>query len=69
MDKPYFTIRGVEPIPSKKTQNIMVAFEMPLDGSQGPWLGKLTVSSQRSEGHNKPCSWVFYLRGFDPSSS
>ncbi|XP_071313817.1 hydrocephalus-inducing protein homolog isoform X2 [Trachinotus anak] len=69
VDNPCFTVKGVDGIPSKKAQNILVSFEAPAGGSTGPWFGKLTISSQRSEGHRKPCSWVFYLKGYRPDSS
>ncbi|TMS05303.1 Hydrocephalus-inducing protein-like protein [Larimichthys crocea] len=68
VDNPCFTVKGVDTIPSKKTQNIMVSFELPAGGSPGPWFGNLTITSQRSEGHNKPCSWVFYLKGHRPET-
>ncbi|XP_070763174.1 hydrocephalus-inducing protein homolog [Enoplosus armatus] len=69
VDNPCFTVKGVDTIVSKKTQNILISCEPPPGGSPGPWFGKLTVSSQRSEGHSKPCSWVYYLRGHRPLSS
>ncbi|KAK5867885.1 hypothetical protein PBY51_012341 [Eleginops maclovinus] len=69
VDNPCFTLKDMEPIPSKKTQNILVSFEAPAGGVPGPWFGNLTVSSQRSEGHRKPCSWIFYLKGYRPDSS
>ncbi|XP_026166304.1 hydrocephalus-inducing protein-like isoform X3 [Mastacembelus armatus] len=64
VDNPCFTVKVVDTILSKKTHNILVSFEMPAGGSLGPWFGKLTISSQRSEGHCKPCSWVYYLKGY-----
>ncbi|GAA6221266.1 hydrocephalus-inducing protein homolog [Lates japonicus] len=69
VDNPCFTVKGVDNILSKKTQNILVSFEAPSGGSPGPWFGTLTISSQRSEGHRKPCSWVYYLKGYRPESS
>nr|XP_020443912.1 hydrocephalus-inducing protein-like isoform X2 [Monopterus albus] len=69
VDNPCFTIKGVDTILSKKTQNILVSFEAPAGGSPGPWFGKLIISSQRSEGHPKPCSWVYYLKGVRFESS
>uniref|UniRef100_A0A3B4VD89 HYDIN axonemal central pair apparatus protein n=1 Tax=Seriola dumerili TaxID=41447 RepID=A0A3B4VD89_SERDU len=69
VDNPCFTVKGVDSILSKKTQNILVSFEATAGDSVGPWFGKMTISSQRSEGHRKPCSWVYYLRGFRPESS
>ncbi|KAF3689156.1 Hydrocephalus-inducing protein Hy-3 [Channa argus] len=68
VDNPCFTIKGVDTMLSKKTQNIMVSFEAPADGSAGPWFGKLTISTQSSEGHSKPYSWVCYLKGYRPES-
>ncbi|XP_040894088.1 hydrocephalus-inducing protein homolog [Toxotes jaculatrix] len=68
VDNPCFTVKGVDSILSKKTQNILVSFDSPAGGSPGPWFGKLTISSQRSEGHSKPCSWVYYLKGFRPET-
>ncbi|XP_076588631.1 hydrocephalus-inducing protein homolog [Chaetodon auriga] len=68
VDKPCFTVKGVDSILSKKTQNILISFEVPPGGSQGPWFGKLTISSQHSEGHSKPCFWVYYLKGYRPES-
>ncbi|XP_075327326.1 hydrocephalus-inducing protein homolog [Odontesthes bonariensis] len=69
VDDPCFTVKGVESIVSKKAQNISVSFESPPGRSSGPWFGKLTISSQRSEGNSKPCSWVYYLKGHRPESS
>ncbi|XP_073328914.1 hydrocephalus-inducing protein homolog [Pagrus major] len=69
VDKPYFTVKGVDTIPSKNTQYILISFESPPGDSPGPWFGQMTISSQRSEGHCKPCSWVYYLKGYRPSSS
>uniref|UniRef100_A0A3Q2PEK1 HYDIN axonemal central pair apparatus protein n=1 Tax=Fundulus heteroclitus TaxID=8078 RepID=A0A3Q2PEK1_FUNHE len=69
VDNPCFTVKEVDSIPSKKTQNIMVSFEAPPGGSPGPWFGKLTISTQRLVGPGKPCSWVFYLKGQRPQSS
>ncbi|XP_042266839.1 hydrocephalus-inducing protein homolog isoform X2 [Thunnus maccoyii] len=66
VDNPSFTVKGVDSILSKKTFNILVSFEAPTGGFPGPWFGKLTVSSQRSEAHRKPCSWVYYLKGYYP---
>ncbi|XP_047451812.1 hydrocephalus-inducing protein homolog [Mugil cephalus] len=69
VDNPSFTVKGVDSVPSKKSQNIQVSFEAPSGGSPGPWFGKLTISSQRSEGHSKPCSWIYYLKGYRLESS
>ncbi|XP_035521672.1 hydrocephalus-inducing protein homolog [Morone saxatilis] len=69
VDNSCFTVKGVDSIISKKTQNILISFEVPPGGSPGPWFGKLIISSQRSEGHSKPCSWVYYLKGYRPESS
>ncbi|KAM9351908.1 hydrocephalus-inducing protein homolog [Symphorus nematophorus] len=69
VDKPCFIVKGVDTMLSKKTQNVLITFEAPPGGSPGPWFGKLTISSQRSEGHNQPCSWVYYLKGYRPESS
>ncbi|XP_026221932.1 hydrocephalus-inducing protein homolog [Anabas testudineus] len=68
LDNPCFTVKGVDTMLSKKTQNIMVSFEAPASGPPGPWFGKLTISTQRSEGLCKPCSWVYYLKGYRPES-
>ncbi|XP_023811732.1 hydrocephalus-inducing protein homolog isoform X1 [Oryzias latipes] len=64
VDNPCFTVKGPDNIKPKKIHNIQVSFEAP-DGEPGreAWFGKLTVSSERCEGHSKPCSWVFYLKG------
>ncbi|XP_045894223.1 hydrocephalus-inducing protein homolog [Micropterus dolomieu] len=69
VDNPCFTVKGVDTILSKKTQNILISFEAPPGGSPGPWFGKLTISSQCSEGRSTPCSWVYYLKGQSPESS
>ncbi|XP_034061831.1 LOW QUALITY PROTEIN: hydrocephalus-inducing protein homolog [Gymnodraco acuticeps] len=69
VDNPCFTVKDIDTVPSKKTQNIVVSFESPAAGFPGPWFGNLTVSSQRSEAHRKPCSWIFYLKGYRPESS
>nr|XP_029134421.1 hydrocephalus-inducing protein homolog [Labrus bergylta] len=69
VDNPCFTVKEVDTIVSKKTYNILISFSATSRGSAGPWFGKLTISSQRSEGHSKPCSWVYYLRGYRPESS
>ncbi|KAI3370851.1 hypothetical protein L3Q82_007368 [Scortum barcoo] len=69
VDNPCFTVKGADTILSKKTQNMVISCEAPPGGSPGPWCGKLTISSQRSEGHSKPCSWVYYLKGYRPESS
>ncbi|XP_034542457.1 hydrocephalus-inducing protein homolog isoform X2 [Notolabrus celidotus] len=66
VDNPSFTVKGVDTILSKKTYNILISFDA---SSAGPWFGKLTISSQRSEGHKKPCSWVYYLSGHRPESA
>ncbi|XP_010765598.1 hydrocephalus-inducing protein homolog [Notothenia coriiceps] len=69
VDNPCFTVKDIDTVPSKKTQNIVVSFQSPAAGFPGPWFGNLTVSSQRSEAHRKPCSWIFYLKGYRPESS
>uniref|UniRef100_A0A8D3BS88 HYDIN axonemal central pair apparatus protein n=1 Tax=Scophthalmus maximus TaxID=52904 RepID=A0A8D3BS88_SCOMX len=69
VDNPCFTVKGVDSLPSKKTHNTLVSFVAPAGGQPGPWLGKLTISSQRAEGHSNPCSWVFYLKGVRPDSA
>ncbi|XP_074533739.1 hydrocephalus-inducing protein homolog [Halichoeres trimaculatus] len=66
VDNPSFNVKGVESIPSKKTFNVLISLDA---ASAGPWFGKLTISSQRSEGHKTPCSWVYYLKGYRPESS
>ncbi|XP_028440234.1 hydrocephalus-inducing protein homolog [Perca flavescens] len=63
VDNPCFTVTEVDTILSKKTHTILVSFEAPPGGRPGPWFGKLTISSQHAEGHSKPCSWVYYLKG------
>ncbi|XP_031731518.1 hydrocephalus-inducing protein homolog isoform X1 [Anarrhichthys ocellatus] len=63
VDNNCFTVKEADPILSKKTHNILISFEAPPEGFPGPWFGKLTVSSQCSEGHSRPCSWVYYLKG------
>ncbi|XP_015258081.1 PREDICTED: hydrocephalus-inducing protein homolog [Cyprinodon variegatus] len=64
VDNPCFSVKEVDSIPSKKRKNILVSFEAPPGGAgQLSWSGKLTVSSQCSEGHSEQCSWVFYLQG------
>ncbi|XP_034444093.1 hydrocephalus-inducing protein homolog [Hippoglossus hippoglossus] len=69
VDNPSFTVKGTDTIPSKKLQNIVVSFEAPAGGPPGPWSGKLTISSQRDQGHSTPCSWVYYLRGYRPDTA
>ncbi|CAG6023165.1 unnamed protein product [Menidia menidia] len=69
VDNPCFAVKGVESIGPKKTQNISVCFEAPPGGGSGPCFGKLTVTSQRSEGSGKVTTWVFYLKGHRPESS
>ncbi|XP_025759455.1 hydrocephalus-inducing protein homolog isoform X1 [Oreochromis niloticus] len=66
VDNHHFTVKGGGSIKSKEIQNIQVSFEAPPDGSPGPWFGTLTISSQSSEGHKKPYSWVYYLKGHRP---
>ncbi|CAI5655386.1 unnamed protein product [Oreochromis niloticus] len=66
VDNHHFTVKGGGSIKSKEIQNIQVSFEAPPDGSPGPWFGTLTISSQSSEGHRKPYSWVYYLKGHRP---
>lgn len=68
IDNHHFTVKGGGSIKSKEIQNIQVSFEAPPDGSPGPWFGTLTISSQSSEGHRKPYSWVYYLKGHRPES-
>ncbi|XP_008288806.1 hydrocephalus-inducing protein homolog [Stegastes partitus] len=68
VNNPCFTVKGRDNILPKKTQNIEVSFEVPPGGSPGPWFGRLSISSQRSEGNHKPCSWIYYLKGYRPES-
>uniref|UniRef100_UPI003AADF4DB hydrocephalus-inducing protein homolog n=1 Tax=Centroberyx gerrardi TaxID=166262 RepID=UPI003AADF4DB len=68
VDNPCFSVKGVDNIRSKKTHNILVTFEAPPAGSRGPCFGKLTVSTQRSEGLGKTCCWVYYLKGYCPET-
>ncbi|XP_024138466.1 hydrocephalus-inducing protein homolog isoform X3 [Oryzias melastigma] len=64
VDNPCFTVKGPDSIKPKKIQNIQVSFEVPDgDPAREAWFGKLTVSSECSEGRSKPCSWVYYLKG------
>lgn len=56
---PCFTVKEMEAILPKKTQNILTSFEAPPGGSLGPWFGTLTIASQPFEGHNKPYSWTW----------
>ncbi|XP_041651130.1 hydrocephalus-inducing protein homolog [Cheilinus undulatus] len=69
VDNPCFIVKGVDTIPSKRIYNIPVSLDVTSESSAGPWFGRLTVSSQRSEGHRQPCSWVYYLKGYRPGSS
>uniref|UniRef100_A0A8D0AXJ9 HYDIN axonemal central pair apparatus protein n=1 Tax=Sander lucioperca TaxID=283035 RepID=A0A8D0AXJ9_SANLU len=69
VDNPCFSVTEVDTILSKKTHTVLVSFEAPPGGLPGPWFGKLTISSQHSEGHSKPCSWVYYLKGYRTESS
>ncbi|XP_054633597.1 hydrocephalus-inducing protein homolog [Dunckerocampus dactyliophorus] len=64
VDNPCFTVKKADTIPSKKIHNIQVYFVVPDGGSPGPWIGKLTVSNQCSEGQSqdKIC-WIYYLKG------
>ncbi|KAM8861524.1 hydrocephalus-inducing protein homolog isoform 3-T3 [Synchiropus picturatus] len=68
VDNPLFTVKGIETILSKRSQSILVSFEAPAGDTSGPWFGKMTISSQRSDGQRKPCTWVYYLKGFRPGS-
>ncbi|KAJ8247379.1 hypothetical protein GJAV_G00245710 [Gymnothorax javanicus] len=68
-DNPAFSVKGTDAIRPKKTHNILVSFEGPPPGSQGPCSGKLTVSSPRSEGHGQGVSWVYYLKGLSSEIS
>ncbi|KAM3592002.1 uncharacterized protein V6R79_011190 [Siganus canaliculatus] len=63
VDKPYFSVKEVGTIHSKKTQSVLVSFASPPGSSPGPLLGKLTISSQRSTAHSTTYSWVYYLKG------
>ncbi|KAM6936867.1 hydrocephalus-inducing protein homolog [Xenentodon cancila] len=64
VDNPCFSVKGTDSIQSKKTQNIKVSFQAPPGGTpKEQWFGRLIISSQRSEGYSKPCSWVYYLNG------
>ncbi|CAJ1057505.1 hydrocephalus-inducing protein homolog isoform X2 [Xyrichtys novacula] len=69
VDNPCFIVKGVDTVLSKKTDNILVSFDASSVSSAGPWYGRLTITSQRSECHKKPCSWVYYLKGNRPESS
>nr|XP_057932234.1 hydrocephalus-inducing protein homolog isoform X2 [Doryrhamphus excisus] len=64
VDNPCFAVKKADTIPSKKIHNIQVHFVVPEGGSPGPWIGKLTVSNQCSEGQSqdKIC-WIYYLKG------
>ncbi|XP_047678536.1 hydrocephalus-inducing protein-like isoform X5 [Tachysurus fulvidraco] len=66
VDNPAFTIKGLDTIRSKKTQQILVSFESPQQGSKTPCTGKLIISSPRTEGHGQCLSWVYYLKGITP---
>ncbi|XP_061825847.2 hydrocephalus-inducing protein homolog [Nerophis lumbriciformis] len=65
VDNPCFSVKKADTIPSKKIQNIQVSFAAPEGGSSGPWIGKLTISNQCSEGQSRDrvSSWVYYLKG------
>ncbi|XP_028304635.1 hydrocephalus-inducing protein homolog isoform X2 [Gouania willdenowi] len=63
VESPHFTVKAVKSMLSKKTQNIEVSFEAPPGPSVGQLCSRLTVTSQSSEGHRRPCSWVYYLKG------
>ncbi|KAM8849594.1 hydrocephalus-inducing protein homolog isoform 2-T2 [Spinachia spinachia] len=69
VNNPCFTVKDVEAILPKKTQNILTSFEAPPGGSPGPWFGTLTISTQPPEGHSKPYSWIYYLRGYRAEST
>ncbi|XP_068168771.1 hydrocephalus-inducing protein-like [Antennarius striatus] len=66
VDKPYFSVREVGTILSKKTQNILISFEAPPRESPELWSGKLIISAQQSEGDSKPYCWTYYLKGVPP---
>ncbi|XP_028313928.1 hydrocephalus-inducing protein homolog [Gouania willdenowi] len=63
VESPHFIVKAVKSMLSKKTQNIEVSFEAPPGRSVGQLCSRLTVTSQHSEGHRSPCSWVYYLKG------
>ncbi|XP_075998116.1 hydrocephalus-inducing protein homolog [Genypterus blacodes] len=69
VDNPCFTVKAVDNIQSKKTCTMLVTFEAPSTDSQGPWFGKVIISSQCSVGHSKSFSWVYYLKGFRSETS
>ncbi|XP_061578790.1 hydrocephalus-inducing protein homolog [Cololabis saira] len=63
VDSPCFSVRGVDGIPSKTTHSIKV--QAPPGGTPDEqWFGRLSVSSQGSGRSSKPCSWVYYLKGY-----
>ncbi|XP_075998117.1 hydrocephalus-inducing protein homolog [Genypterus blacodes] len=69
VDNPCFIVKAVDNIQSKKTCTMLVTFEAPSTDSQGPWFGKVIISSQCSVGHSKSFSWVYYLKGFRSETS
>ncbi|KAJ8406633.1 hypothetical protein AAFF_G00302070 [Aldrovandia affinis] len=66
LDNPAFAVRGVDPIRPKKTQSVLVSFQGPPSGSQGPCSGKLTVTSPALRARATACPGCTTSKAFPP---
>lgn len=70
VNNPCFVVRGFVPtMEPKKTQNIIVHFELPADAVPGACCGTLTVSCRATDSRSVPFFWDYYLQGSSPESS
>eukprot|EP00066_Takifugu_rubripes_P027985 XP_011617251.1 PREDICTED: hydrocephalus-inducing protein homolog [Takifugu rubripes] len=67
VNNPCFVVKGFVPtMEPKKTQNVIVYFEVPAGTTPGACCGTLTVSCQATDSHSIPFLWDYYLQGSSP---
>ncbi|XP_070253950.1 hydrocephalus-inducing protein homolog isoform X4 [Myotis yumanensis] len=66
VEHPAFSVRAIDSVRPKKTNNITVYFDGNPSGSKTPITSKLIVSCPPGEGRETGVKWVYYLKGITP---
>uniref|UniRef100_G3VZI4 HYDIN axonemal central pair apparatus protein n=1 Tax=Sarcophilus harrisii TaxID=9305 RepID=G3VZI4_SARHA len=66
VENPSFSVKTVDTVRSKKTNNIVVSFEGNTSGHKTPITSKLIVSCLSGTGNEAGIKWIYYLKGITP---
>uniref|UniRef100_A0A4X2JPP9 HYDIN axonemal central pair apparatus protein n=1 Tax=Vombatus ursinus TaxID=29139 RepID=A0A4X2JPP9_VOMUR len=66
VESPFFSVKAIDIVRSKKINNITVSFEGNSLGHKSPITSKLTVSCLNATGNEAGIKWIYYLKGVTP---